>query len=208
MKYFLEACIDNTKYAQSSEKNGASRIELCSSLDVGGLTPSRESVMDILEKVNIPVRIMIRPRSGNFIYTKEEFEKMKADILFFRNTKIEGFVFGLLNKYGEIDIQRTKELIELSKGKKITFHKAIDHSKDILKSTLVLIDLGVDNILSSGGAERAENGAEILNEMIKLTNDIVIVAGKVTYDNLHKIKKLIPSSNYHGRRIVENQKEI
>ncbi len=203
MNYTLEACIESLDEGIYAEINGANQIELCSDLNVGGTTPDYNLTKDLLSKVKIPIRVMIRPRGGNFFYTTKEFSKMKEDIKLFKELPIEGFVFGLLTKEHKVDFKRTSELIELSYPKKVTFHKAIDEVSNIVESSFKLIEIGVDKILSSGGCETALEGKDTLNEMIKITNDKIIVAGKVTHENLTDITKVIPSSNYHGRRIVK-----
>ncbi len=203
MKYSLEACIESLEEGLLAEKNGANCIELCSNLEVGGTTPSLTLTKDLLKEVKIPIRIMIRPRGGDFVYSDEEFFKMKKDIELFRELPIEGFVFGLLTEEHRVDFERTSKLIELSYAKKVTFHKAIDEVSNIVNSSSRLIEIGVDKILSSGGCNTALDGKDTLNEMIKITNDKIIVAGKVTHENLNEITKVIPSSNYHGRKIVK-----
>lgn len=203
MKFTLEACIESLEEGICAEEKGANQLELCANLYLGGTTPDYIFTKDLLSKVKIPVRVMIRPRGGDFFYTTKEFSKMKEDIKTFKELPIEGFVFGILTKEHKVDFKRTRELIELSYPKKVTFHKAIDEVSDIVISSAKLIEIGVDKILSSGRCETALDGKDTLNKMIKATNDNIIVAGKVTYDNLNEITKVIPSSSYHGRRIVK-----
>lgn len=204
----LEACVETLEDSIRAERNGAQRIELCSSLECGGLTPDFTLVKKVIESVKIPVRVMIRPRIGDFFYSEKEFGKIRKEIQSFLELDIEGFVFGTLTKDNEVDFERTKDLIKLCSGRKTTFHKAIDEtSKDtIIENSKRLIDIGIDNILSSGASLTALEGRDILNKMVEVTNNKVIVAGKVTYINLSEVVRTIPSSNYHGRNIVNLKK--
>lgn len=206
MSCIIEACIETYDEAVQAEQEGATRIELCERLDLGGTTPNLDLTKEVLKGVNIPIRVMIRPRGGNFVYNSKEFYQMKEDIKTFEELPIEGFVFGILTNDNKVDFERMSELIELAKPAKVTFHKAIDEVVDIIDASKKLIELGVDNILSSGGFPTALEGRIILNKMIEATNNKIIVAGKVTSENLDEVKRLIPSLSYHGRRIVNSTK--
>ena len=199
-----EACVENFIEAQNAEKLGANRIELCENLSVGGTTPSYGTVKKTIEKLNIPVFVMIRPRGGNFCYSSAEIEIMIEDIKLFKELGVKGIVLGVLTLDNNIDYPLLKILLDVANGMEVTFHKAIDEVIHLEKEVENLANLGVTRILTSGGANSAIEGEKTLNNMIKLGKDKIkiIVAGGVTYQNLEKIKTLIPSTEFHGKLIV------
>lgn len=205
MNLVKEVCVGSYQEAVSAEAAGANRIELCENLSCGGTTPSYGTIKKTIEKLQIPVMVMIRPRGGDFCYTNDEFEIMCEDLRMCNLLGATGVVFGLLKPNQTIDIERTKELVNLARPMQVTFHKAIDETKDILQSVIQLKNIGTDRILSSGGETTAVEGSEILLKMTEIAGDQmkIIVAGKVTWENFEEIKKLIPSVEYHGRRLVK-----
>ena len=199
-----EVCVESFEEALRAVEAGASRIELCDNLTIGGTTPSYGTIKKCLEKLAVPFMVMIRPRGGNFIYSADEFEIMQEDILLCKELGVNGVVFGVLDENGNIDEERTRFLVQISKPMQITFHKAIDVSQNILDGVAFLKEIQVDRILSSGGRDTALQGAEILNRMIELAAPqlTIVVAGKVTVLNFEEVRKRIPSGEYHGRRLV------
>ncbi len=199
----LEACVDSYADAVEAIRKGATRIELCDNLSEGGTTPSYGTIKKS-RSLAAPVFVMIRPRGGNFIYSDDEIEIMKNDISLCKELGVLGVVFGVLNKDNSIDYTTLKELVELAKPMSITFHKAIDYVENPLDDIPKLINLGIDRILTSGKKNTAIEGSELLNNMITLgkNNIKIVVAGKVTKDNIKDIQKLIPNSEYHGKLIV------
>lgn len=199
-----EACVGSYSEAVSAEKRGADRVELCDNLDVGGTTPSYGTIKTTVEKLKIPVFVMIRPRGGNFCYNKNEVEIMKKDIELCKALGVKGIVLGVLTKNDEIDYPLLKELIDLASPMEVTFHKAIDDLENPVLEIKKLAEIGVKRILSSGTKAKALDGKDILNKMIAEANDdiTVIVAGGVTTDNFDEISKEIVSTEYHGKKIV------
>lgn len=199
-----EACVGSYSEAVSAEKRGADRVELCDNLDVGGTTPSYGTIKTTVEKLKIPVFVMIRPRGGNFCYNKNEIEIMKKDIELCKALGVKGIVLGVLTKNDEIDYPLLKELIDLAAPMEVTFHKAIDDLENPVLEIKKLAEIGVKRILSSGTKAKALDGKDILNKMIAEANcDItVIVAGGVTTENFDEVSKEIVSTEYHGKKIV------
>lgn len=200
----LEACVENYLDAKKYINKGANRIELCDNLSVGGTTPSYGTIKRC-QNNEFETFVMIRPRGGNFVYTDEEIEIMKADIKICKSLNVKGVVFGVLYKNNSIDYNNLKKLIDISKPMQITFHKAIDEVDNILEEIPKLAKLGVTRILSSGKEETALEGSILLNKMISSAKDNniqIIVAGKVTKKNLKHIYNLIPNMEYHGVMIV------
>jgi copper homeostasis protein len=200
-----EVCVESFQEALVVAASGATRIELCDNLAVGGTTPSYGTIKKVINELTVPVMVMIRPRGGDFCYSPEEFDIMRDDLLICRELGVVGVVFGLLNPDQTIDIERTKELVELARPMEVTFHKAIDDSIDILLSIKKLKNIGIDRVLTSGGKPTALEGCETLLKMIEIAGDElnIIVAGKVTWENFEEIRQSIPSKEYHGRRLVE-----
>lgn len=174
----LEVCANSFQSAKNAQTAGADRIELCSELAVGGITPSHALLKKISEELTIPTNVLIRPRSGNFCYSNDEFELMKENIKLCKELGVNGIVSGVLNTDNSIDILRTKELIELSKPLSFTFHRAFDCVKNPRESLQILIDLGVDRILTSGLQEKAIDGINLLVELQEIAKDkLTILAG-------------------------------
>jgi copper homeostasis protein len=182
----IEICATSVQSAINAEKAGADRIELCSELAVGGITPSYGLILKVLEKVKIPVYVLIRPRSGNFVYSDEEFETMIQDIELCKDLGCEGIVSGVLNPDFTIDTQRTQELIRASSNMNFTFHRAFDLTPNPYDSLNQLMELGVDRILTSGQATSAENGIEVLKELKEKAGDklTILPGGGINPNNI------------------------
>lgn len=199
-----EKCIGSFLEALEAQELGAERVELCDNLTEGGTTPSYGTIKMVVEKLNIPAFVIIRPRGGDFYYTPEEIEIMKEDIKLCKELGVKGVVIGALNRDNTINYDAIKDMIDLAKPMSITFHKAIDELENPVTEVKKLANLGVNRILTSGTKETALEGKNILREMIKEAGEdtIIIVAGKVTKDNLNEISNLIPAKEYHGKKIV------
>lgn len=199
-----EKCIGSFLEALEAQELGAERVELCDNLTEGGTTPSYGTIKMAVEKLNIPAFVIIRPRGGDFYYTPEEIEIMKEDIKICKELGVKGVVIGALNRDNTINYDAIKDMIDLAKPMSITFHKAIDELENPVTEVKKLANLGVNRILTSGTKETALEGKNILREMIKEAGEdtIIIVAGKVTKDNLNEISNLIPAKEYHGKKIV------
>ncbi|RGM98270.1 copper homeostasis protein CutC [Fusobacterium mortiferum] len=199
-----EKCIGSFLEALEAQELGAERVELCDNLTEGGTTPSYGTIKMVVEKLNIPAFVIIRPRGGDFYYTPEEIEIMKEDIKICKELGVKGVVIGALNRDNTINYDAIKDMIDLAKPMSITFHKAIDELENPVTEVKKLANLGVNRILTSGTKETALEGKNILREMIKEAGEdtIIIVAGKVTKDNLNEISNLIPAKEYHGKKIV------
>ena len=171
----LEICASNYQSAINAQHTGAHRIELCSELAVGGITPSYGLIKQTLKSVTIPVFVLIRPRSGNFTYSDADFEIMKQDIQTCKELGCQGIVSGVLNLDNTVDINRTKELIEISKPMSFTFHRAFDWTPNPFEALTTLMTLNADRILTSGQATSAEKGILILNQLKKLANNTLLI---------------------------------
>lgn len=203
--YLKEVCVETFEEAIKAESLGADRIELCSRLDLDGLTPDKDLIEQLHKALKIQIKVMVRPRWGNFNYTNSEIKEMEETVKFCKEIGIFGVVFGILNRNKELDIEKITHLSELAKPMNVCIHKAIDETEDILKETFKLCEIKeVDAILTSGKAVTAMKGSFVLQEMIKLSNNklTIIPAGKITNKNLEQLHSLLKAKEYHGRRLV------
>ncbi len=185
----IEVCANSLESALNAQHAGADRIELCSELGVGGITPSYGLIKMVKEQLNIPVHVLIRPRSGHFTYSKLEFEVMKNDIALCSEVGVDGIVSGMLQSDFTLDFERTKQLVEISKPMKFTFHRAFDWIPNPKKAQSQLQELGVDYILTSGQQTTAENGLDLLLELNSTSKTCIIMpGGGVGTKNIEKFK--------------------
>ena len=204
-KVIFEACVETFDQAVSAEANGASRIELCDRLDLGGTTPPMELVQQLLIRLKIPIMAMVRPRGGDFVFTAEEFQQMKEEIIRLRELGCQGVVIGILTPNGDIDVPRTRKLVELARPMQVTFHKAFDECADLSSALHDLKQTGVDRLLTSGGERTALEAVPALNRLLEEAqgSPSLIIAGKVTHENIHDLQKMIPAAReFHGKKIV------
>ena len=187
----LEICAANYQSAINAHKAGAHRIELCSELVIGGITPSFGLLKKVLDSVSIPVFVLIRPRSGNFTYSDAEFDIMKENIILCKSLGVSGIVSGVLKEDYSIDVERTQELIELSKPLPFTFHRAFDWAPNPIEALGQLINIGTKRILTSGQESKAEKGLELLKQLNSIANNrIIILPGSgINSENVLLFKK-------------------
>ncbi|MFA8433174.1 MAG: copper homeostasis protein CutC [Marinifilaceae bacterium] len=198
-KIHLEICIDSMESALAAQKGGADRVELCANLAEGGTTPSAGMIKTCRTISDLELYVMIRPRSGDFCYSPYEFEIMREDIQIAKKLGADGVVFGLLLPNGEIDLERTKELVQCAAPMNVTFHRAFDMCKDPLKGLEDLIQAGVYRILTSGQKQTAWEGQNLLRELgEKAGNRIKIMAGAgINPENLEELLRTTNLSECH-----------
>jgi copper homeostasis protein len=174
----VEVCANSYLSALNAKKARADRIELCTELAVGGITPSYGLIKKVREDIDIPTNVLIRPRSGDFTYSNVEFDIMKQNILYCKEQGCNGIVSGVLNTNFTIDTKRTKELIDLANPLSFTFHRAFDWVKSPFNALEQLIDLGVDRILTSGQETTAEKGISLIEKLqTKARNKLILLPG-------------------------------
>ena len=185
----LEVCVDSVGSALASEKGGAQRVELCSGLAEGGVTPSAGLIAMARKRAAIPLHVLIRPRAGDFCYAADEFEVMKRDIVLAKQLGVNGVVFGILELDGRVDVPRTRELVDLARPLKVTFHRAFDATADLLTALEDVIRGGADRILTSGGGATAEEGAGVIASLVSAAQDraIVMACGAIREKNVRQI---------------------
>ncbi len=173
----VEVCANSLDSALIAAKAGADRVELCTELAVGGITPSYGLIQLVKSRLEIPIHVLIRPRSGDFTYTEQEFEVMKADVLACRKLGVAGVVSGVLLKNYSLDLDRTSELIELSGEMAFTFHRAFDWVSQPLEAFAELDAMGIDFLLSSGQQADAGKGEALLNQLNEQSKHCTVMPG-------------------------------
>ena len=196
----LEICCYTIESSIIAERHDAHRIELCDNYSEGGTTPSYAVIKKTIENVSIPVNVIVRPRGGDFLYSDLEYEIIKEDISKIKESGASGIVIGFLTAEGEIDIKRTKEIVELTKPLEVTFHRAFDMCANPVKAMHELINLGVDRILTSGCKNSAYEGVEFIAEIIKKAEGkIIIMPGSgINEKNIKEIMLKTGASEFHS----------
>jgi copper homeostasis protein len=195
----IEACVNSALSAIEAQRGGANRVELCENLHDGGTTPSLGSIKFARQNLEIGLFVMIRPRGGDFLYSNDEFQIMKEDILAAKEAGANGVVFGLLKPDGTIDMDRMKILVDLARPMGITCHRAFDMTADPYTSMEDLVTLGVDRILTSGQKPTAIEGAVLIRELIRISNGrIRIMPGSgVKEHNVAELIKITGANEVH-----------
>lgn len=202
MPKVLEVCVDNFESAMGAITGGASRIELCTALTEGGLTPTPGMLMQIQNNnpQKVPIFCMLRCRPGNFIYTPEEVEIMKEDAKLLRKTGADGFVFGALLENGDVDMKNCREIIKSCFPLPVTFHRAFDYCRRPTIEVEVIIDLGFTRLLTSGKQKTAQQGVKLISKLIEQAGSRIIImpGGGINLDNLKFIMENTEALEYHG----------
>lgn len=174
----LEICAQSIESALIAEDAAADRIELCAALELGGVTPSPALIRETLRRLTIPTCILVRPRAGNFVYSKAEFEIIKNDIIFCRDNGAAAVVVGVLTDENELHIDRMSELVALAGSMQIVCHRAFDRTPNVSKSLDALIKMGFHRVLTSGGKENVVEGQANLKQLVvQAADQITILAG-------------------------------
>lgn len=183
----LEICANSFQSAIAAQKAGAQRIELCSELALGGITPSHGLIEKVVQALTIPVHVLIRPRSGDFTYYDDEFDVMLRDIAFCRDIKVGGIVSGALLPDLTIDKERVKLLVDAAGGMSFTFHRAFDWTPNATRALHALQKIGVDRILTSGHANTAIEGLFELKMLLEKSNQAttILPGGGIRPDNVY-----------------------
>lgn len=171
MVKLLEICVDSYASAMAAIRGGADRIELCSALAVGGLTPSPALLRQIRMVSDIPVRCLMRPRAGDFLYTREEIMQMAMEMDALKAAGADGFVIGCLTADGELDGDAMKPLLQAAQGCGLTLHRCMDVSRNLAKTYTDAASLGFDTVLTSGGAGNCRAGMDTIRELIRLREE-------------------------------------
>lgn len=205
MKYQLELACFDLESAFIAGEAGADRIELCAELKEGGTTPSWQMVQEARAGIKADIYLMIRPRGGNFVYSDDEFEDMKNDIVAFKRLGVNGFVFGILTDNNEIDVSRNKDLVHFAYPLPCTFHRAFDRTPDIFQSLETVIECGFQTILTSGAAANVVDGLAALKQLVTKAADRIVImpGGGLRAANIDVIKEASKAIFYHSSAITD-----
>jgi copper homeostasis protein len=198
--YVLEVAVDTLDRALAAERGGAHRIELCRELPSGGLTPSVKLMRSAREQVRLPIFAMIRPRGGDFVYSTAEFAEMQRDVTVAAQMGMDGLVLGIIADGERVDIERTRQLVELARPLPLTFHRAFDISEDLNRSLEDVIGTGAVRILTSGGAASAQTGVGCLKNLVETasTHIVVMPGGGITAMNVAYIANTTGAREFHA----------
>lgn len=197
----VEICANSRRSAAHAKTGGASRVELCCALEVGGLTPSREDIIYCIEELGLRTHVLVRPRSGDFCYTEDEYAQICREVEMCKTAGAHAVVVGFLTADGCIDEFRTRHIVELAAPMEVTFHRAFDEVKqDPLEALEAIIRCGCSRILTSGCQSSAELGAPLLKQLVEAAADrIIILAGAgVTPENASRIAAATGVTEIHG----------
>jgi copper homeostasis protein len=197
--YTLEICVYSVEGAIAASEGGADRIELCDNLPEGGTTPSAATIELARKYVPIKLHVIIRPRGGDFLYSKTEFDTMTRDIEIAKTLNADGVVLGILLPDGSIDIRRTRSLVDLARPMQVTFHRAFDRTVDPLLALEQVIETGANRILTSGQREIASEGKDLIHKLVnRAGNRISIMPGSgINHINIKDLIRYTGAKEFH-----------
>ena len=211
MNRILEVCVDSYASAVAAIAGGADRLELCSALSVGGLTPSAALLRQIRKGSDIPIRCLMRPRGGDFLYTSEEIEQMAMEMADLRQAGADGFVIGCLDANGALDGNTMKPLLKEASGLGLTLHRCIDVSRNPEATYRCAMALGFDTVLTSGGAGKCVDGMETIGKLLNIrdaeTGPEILIGAGVNAKVIRAFRERYPQSRaFHmsGKTEVES----
>lgn len=201
----LEIACFNAASAIIAQNAKTDRVELCAGIEVGGITPSIETVKEVRQKVTIDLYVMIRPRGGKFVCSEEEIEEMKSSIIEMKKYGVNGFVFGILNENNSINKQTNIELVELAKPFPCTFHRAFDEVLDYEQALEDVISCGFTTILTSGTKPNVTEGIQILKQLVEIASNRIIImpGGGLRSSNISEINQIVKADFYHSSAIID-----
>lgn len=209
MNFFLEICVDNVESAIEAQNAGADRIELCNNLMEGGTTPGVGTICSARSNLTIGLHVIIRPRGGDFLYSRLDYDIMRRDIGSCGECGADGIVLGILLPDGSIDIERTAKLTELARPMSVTFHRAYDMCNDPFKGLEDVIATGADRLLTSGQKNSAEEGVGLINQLIiQAGKRVIIMPGSgINSSNITHIAVTTRANEFHltGRKIIDSE---
>lgn len=198
MKKILEVCVDSLASAKAAMAGGADRLELCSALAVGGLSPYGELLEQIKATCPLPVRCLMRPRPGDFLYTEDEIQLMCAQIRHLRAAGADGFVLGTLTPEGALDSRAMEQLLNACGDKPVTLHRCIDVAADPVRVYRAAAALGLDTVLTSGAAASCREGKATLASLLALREELngpeVLIGAGVNAAVIRELRAALPEA--------------
>ena len=194
----LEVCVDSLASARAAKQGGADRLEFCSALAVGGLTPYADLLRQIKAELDLPVRCLMRPRAGDFLYTRDELELLCRQIETLRSAGADGFVIGALPPEGALDLPAMRTLLDACGGAPVTLHRCIDVSRDLCATYRAAATLGIDTVLTSGGAGSCRKGISQLAALLRLRDELdgpeVLIGAGVNAAVIDELRAALPGA--------------
>ena len=205
--YILEGCVDSVESAIEAEAGGTNRLELCANLIIGGTTPSIELFKAVRQAVKIKINVLIRPRFGDFLYTRHEFEIIKNEVLAFKALGADGIVIGCLKADGSLDMDYMKELVKCAGNMSVTLHRAFDVCKNPLEVLEQVKELGIHTILTSGQENSCIQGKAFIKTLIEKAGDqvAILIGGGVSAKVIEEMMSEMPATNFHMSGKVTQQ---
>ena len=204
----FELCAENIESCLVAREGGANRIELCSALSEGGLTPSHGLIREAVNRSGLPVHVLLRPRCGDFVYSQSEFDVMVEDLQHARALGAAGVVLGILRSDNTVDVERTRDLVSLAGPIEVTFNRAFDHTASLELALEDLVAVGCKRILTSGGEQDVVGGQEALARLVKQAAGRIDIAvgGGLTLKNASAVSQSTGAQHFHGslRRVGTN----
>ena len=196
----LEVCVESLDHAAAAECGGAHRIELCTDLSCGGITPSPALMQTARRNLRIPIHVLVRPRAGDFCYSDGEFEIMRNDILAAKQFGMDGVVLGILQSSARVDVERTRDLVEMAHPLPVTFHRAFDAVHNFEASLEEVIQTGASRILTSAGQPRATDGLQTLARLIQKARGRILImpCGGIDSDNILRVVQTTLAQEIHS----------
>ena len=212
MSHLLEVCADSVQSAIAAQEGGADRIELCSALVIGGLSPSPAMFQQVRENTDIQIRVLLRPRFGDFCYDEYEFQTLKEEVRQFRELGADGVVIGILKPDGTLNMEQMEELVRAAEGIGITMHRAFDVCRDPYEALEQCVSLGIDTILTSGQKSSAWEGRELLAELVRRSDrriDILAGAG-IGPSVIRELAEYTGVRSFHmsGKKVLDSRMEF
>lgn len=219
--YILEVCADSVESALSAKAGGATRLELCADLVIGGTTPGYELFEQVKKETGLPIRVLIRPRFGDFLYSEYEYQQMLCDVCHFAEAGADGVVIGSLNADGTLNEAQMRGLARAAGGCGITLHRAFDVCEDPFAALQKAAELGVDTILTSGQEAGCMQGRELIRRLICATQDsrsdgretaalpegvTILVGAGVVSSNIREIALTTGAHAFHmsGKKLMDS----
>ena len=208
-RVIVECCANSVSSALTAIQAGANRIELCKNLENGGETPDYSDILELRNLTNIDLHILILPKANNFIYSNKDFKKIIEDIQFCKKNNINGVVIGALNKDLSINMKQTKELVEIARPMRVTFHRAFDTISKLENDLNKIIECGCDYLLTSGQKPNVDDGLNNISKLVKKSSKKIkiIAGGGVNHNNVESLYK-IGVREFHLSGTLKNKSKI
>ena len=208
-KVIVECCANSVSSALTAIQAGANRIELCKNLENGGETPDYSDILKLRNLTNIDLHVLILPKANNFIYSNKDFKKIIEDIQFCKKNNINGVVIGALNKDLSINMKQTKELVEIARPMRVTFHRAFDTISELENDLNKIIECGCDYLLTSGQKPNVDDGLDNISKLVKQSSQKIkiIAGGGVNHNNVESLYN-IGVREFHLSGTLKNKSKI